>query len=60
MLQMLAKDGYVALKSEKLKSYGDGVTEQHVKNLLYSKILEQEVFLSNSCFCCVRYSILST
>jgi len=28
--------------SDKLKTDGDGVVERHVKNLLYSRILEEE------------------
>jgi len=38
MLHVLAKDGYVALKQEAK----DILRWSHVKNLLYSRILEEE------------------
>ena len=40
MLHMLAKDGYVALKWE-AEDICWGVMERDVKNLLYSRILEE-------------------
>ena len=42
MLDKLAQDGYVAMKSEQLKTDEDGVKESHVKNLLHSREITRE------------------